>query len=315
MTAKYIFMALLLLPLTAKSNSDFSELELLFSQWRAFEAAPLHESAPDYRQSTFDHRRPQWKKFNEQLLALDKSNWTVPEQIDWFVMLAELNGYQFNEQVLKPWARDPAFYKQVWTYKSDVPAHEGPTPHYVTELWTYDFPLNSAEQERLITDLSRIKPLQSQARLNLTGNAKELWIAGIRDIKEQHKVLTELNAKVKETNNTQLLSVLQQATDSTAEFAQWLEAQSAAKTGPSGLGEDQYTWYQQNVHLLPLNWQDEVRLLERELDRSWSTLKLEEHRNRDLPELVSVKNAEQYDALANRSAEYFLNFLEEKEGK
>ena len=54
-------------------------------------------------------------------------------------------------------------------------------------------------------------------------------------------------------------------------------------SGPSGVGKDNYTWYLQQVHYVPMSWMDEVRLLQRELDRSWSTLKLEEHANRDLP--------------------------------
>ena len=201
MTSKILFMVLLMIPLGAKSSSDFSQLEALFIQWRAFEVAPLHELAPDYRQQTFDKRRATWADFKTQLLAMDKSTWTVPQQVDWFVVLAELNGYEFNDQVLKPWARDPAFYKQVWTYQSDVPAHEGPTPHYVTELWTYQFPLSTSAQIRLNKDLSRIKPLQSQARLNLTGNAKELWIAGIRDIQSQHKVLIDLTPQIENKQN------------------------------------------------------------------------------------------------------------------
>jgi hypothetical protein len=296
----------------SKSSSDFSELENLFTEWRAFEVAPLHELAPDYRQATFEQRRPQWAQFKTRLLALDKSDWSIPQQIDWFVVLAELNGYDFNDRVLKPWARDPAFYKQIWTYKSDVPAHEGPTPHFVTELWTYEFPLTANEQTRLNNDLARIKPLQSQARKNLTGNAKELWVAGIRDLQEQHQVLLELSADIKSTDNAMLINTHQQAMQSTTEFIAWLQAQSDSKTGPSGLGIEQYTWYQQHVHMLPMTWQDEVRLLQRELDRAWSTLKLEEHRNQDLPQLLSAKNAEEYDALANRSAEYFLKFLDEK---
>ena len=297
----------------ATANSNFNQLESLFIQWRAFEAAPLHELAPDYRQQTFDQRHSQWAEFKAQLLALDKSNWTVPQQIDWFVMLAELNGYEFNVKVLKPWARDPAFYTQVWTYQSDVPAHEGPTPHYVAELWSYEFPLSNSEQARLNNDLARIQPLQTQARENLTGNAKELWVAGIRDLQSQHKTLVDLTAQIASTENRQLIKTHQQATQSTAEFVDWLQQQAAAKTGPSGLGIEQYTWYQQNVHLVPMTWQDEVRLLQRELDRAWSSLKLEEHRNKDLPQLIPAKNAEEYDVLANRSAEYFLKFLEEKE--
>ena len=52
----------------------------------------------------------------------------------------------FNYKVLKPWERDPAFYKTIWTSRSDVPAHEGPSHHKLTELWQYKFPLNSKEK-------------------------------------------------------------------------------------------------------------------------------------------------------------------------
>ncbi len=312
MAIKFLALAVLMYSFGAKSSSDFSQLENLFTEWRAFEVAPLHQLAPDYRQATFDARTAQWAEFKTKLLAFDKTNWTVPQHIDWFVMLAELNGYEFNQNVLKPWARDPAFYKQIWTYKSDVPAHEGPTPHYVTELWTYTFPIGTDEQARLNTDLSRIKPLQTQAKQNLTGNAKELWIAGIRDLQSQHKTLLEITPQIETTKNETLIKTHQQAILSTAEFIQWLQHQGATKTGPSGLGIEQYTWYQKHVHMLPMTWQDEVRLLQRELDRAWSSLKLEEHRNIDLPPLVSAKNAEEYDQLANRSAEYFLKFLDEK---
>ncbi len=312
MTLRLIGLTLMLLTSGAQSSSDFKQLEQLFTEWRTFEVPPLHELAPDYRQDTFEKRRPQWAKFKEKLLAFDRSNWTVPEHIDWFVMLGEINGYDFNQRILKPWQRDPAFYKQVWTYKSDVPAHEGPTPHFVTELWTYEFPLSDSEQIRLNNDLARIKPFHQQARKNLTGNAKELWVAGIRDIKRQHQVLNSLKASVEATDNATLTNTLQSAIDSTAAFAQWLKEQSSSKTGVSGLGIDNYTWYQKHVHLVPMDWADEERLLRRELDRAWSSLKLEEHRNRNLPQLKSAQNPTEYDALANRSAAYFLEWLADK---
>jgi hypothetical protein len=312
MKSKYIMITLLFFTFGAKSSADFSQLETLFSQWRTFEVPPLHELAPDYRQQTFEKRHAKWGQFKTQLLALDRSQWSVAQQVDWFVMLAELNGYEFNEQVLKPWQRDPAFYKQVWTYKSDVPAHEGPSPHYLTELWSYSFPLGASEQTRLINDLSRIKPFHKQAKENLTGNAKELWIAGIRDIQSQRQDLLDITSQIESTKNATLIKTHQQAIESTGELVVWLQQQSATKTGPSGLGIEHYTWYQQHVHMLPMTWEDEERLLRRELDRAWASLKLEEHRNSGLPQLVAVKTAAEYDILANQSAEYFLKFLEEK---
>lgn len=33
-----------------------------------------------------------------------------------------MNGFDFNFRVLQPWARDPAFYQQIGSYQSDVPA-------------------------------------------------------------------------------------------------------------------------------------------------------------------------------------------------
>ena len=308
----FITISLLFISFGAKSSTDFNLLESLFTQWRTFEVAPLHNLAPDYRKNTFEKRHAKWAQFKTQLLAFEKSQWTVAQQVDWFVMLAEINGYEFNETVLKPWQRDPAFYKQVWTYKSDVPAHEGPTPHYVTELWRYSFPISASEQIKLTKDLSRIKPFHIQAKENLIGNAKELWIAGIRDIQIQQQDLLDIRPQIETTANAALIETHLQAIHSTEQFIEWLQQQSTTKTGPSGLGIEHYSWYQKHVHLLSMTWKDEERLLRRELDRAWSMLKLEEQRNIGLPPLVSVKNSEEYDQLANRSAEFFLKFLDEK---
>jgi hypothetical protein len=110
--------------------------------------------------------------------------------------MAEMNGYDFNYRILKPWVRDPAYYKVIWSGQSDVPVHEGPTNHAVLELWTYEFPLNKAQKGKLINELKVIPPFYKQARRNLTGNAKELWIAGINDISSQNKVLRSILDKM-----------------------------------------------------------------------------------------------------------------------
>ena len=92
-----------------------------------------------------------------------------------------------------------------------------------------------------------------------------------------------------------------------------MESESVNKTGPSGIGRDNYTWYAQNVHLVPLTWEDEVRLLKRELDRAWASLKLEEHRNRDLPPLVAAATADEYETLADKSAGRLIAFLRDED--
>ncbi|TQV77256.1 hypothetical protein FLL45_04730 [Aliikangiella marina] len=304
---------LLVSSIQVRANEQYLALENLFRDWREFESPPLYNGAPDYRERTFRQRLSNFKALRKRLKAIDQSTLTIAQQVDWMILWAELNGYEFNQKILKPWARDPAFYKSVWTYKSDVPAHEGPTHHAVTELWTYQFPLGSSEQKRLTDDLKVIPALNEQAKTNLVGNAKELWIAGIRDIKTQHQVLLKLKKELNGQSSKPLSSAIDKAIQSTQEFATWLEAQAKNKTGPSGLGKAHYTWYLNNVHLVPLNWQDEVRLLQRELDRSWSSLKLEEHRNRNLAPLKSAESPEEYNALAEKSVQSFMNFLSQQD--
>ncbi len=296
----------------SKSGS-YEDLVSLFKEWRSFETPPDRNGAPDYSADTFNKRWPEFQEFQRKLLAFDISKWPINHQVDFHIVRAEMNGYDFNHRILKPWERDPAFYKSLWNYRSDVPAHEGPTHHATTELWTYSFPLSDEETNRLISDLKVIPSLNDQAKINLTGNAKDLWIAGIRDIKRQSAGLKSILNKEGVEQNENLLSAINMAVTSTDELAKWLEQESKSKTGPSGIGKENYTWYLKNVHLVPLTWEDEVLLLKRELARAWSSLKLEEHRNRKLPELIGANSSEAYDQLAELSAQSLMKFLEEDE--
>jgi hypothetical protein len=111
-------------------------------------------------------------------------------------------------------------------YQSDVPAHEGPTNHGTLEFWTYTFPLSSAEQTRLINDLRVIPALLDQARGNLTGNARDLWVAGIENFKQQVVDLNKIAEKIKLLKNQGgLLGSLENALTATKDFITWLEEQ------------------------------------------------------------------------------------------
>ena len=297
-------------PYTEASN-DYQDLVALFKEWRTFEQPPLRDDAPDYTVETFEKRQPRFEELRSELTAMDTAGWPIDQQVDWYIVWAEMNGYEFNHRVLKPWVRDPAYYKSLWTARSDVPAHEGPTHHMTTEIWTYEFPLSAEEKERLLSDLRVIPPLNEQAKQNLTGNARDLWVAGIRDIQTQSEDLKAILDQPGVADDSDLTEAIEAAVASTDDLANWLEKEAASKTGPSGIGKDNYTWYLQNVHLVPMTWEDEVLLLKRELARAWSSLKLEEHRNRDLPELTDANSPEAYDKLAEQSAESLLTFLEQ----
>lgn len=302
------------LTLVAQSNSaSYQSLIQLFKQWRNFEEPPLLNGAPNYTQASFEQRTLAFNKLKNRLLKIDTTGWSINTKIDWRIVWAEMNGYDFNKRILKPWQRDPAFYKTVWTSRSDVPAHEGPTNHMAIDLWKYHFPLDSINKKSLVERLTAIPSFNKQAKINLTGNARELWIAGIRDIRTQSEDLAEILNKPGCANEKELIQVVKAAILSTNDFVAWLEKESIQKTGPSGIGKENYNWYQKNVHLVPLTWDDQVLLLKRELTRAWASLKMEEHRNRALPAMELANTLEANNVLAENSFQNLIEFLNKQE--
>ena len=298
-----------------KSNSGggYEDLLALFEDWREFEQPPLRDGAPDYTAERFEAAYKELKTYQDRLKAINPGGWPIEQQVDWHLVRAEMNGFDFNHRVLKPWVRDPAFYQTIWTFESDTPAHEGPNHHAILDLWTYEFPLSPTEEKRLISELAVIAPLFEQARGNLTGNARDLWVAGMKNIRDQSAFLDSIIEKAGDDASDKLITAIAAAQEATSSFATWLEAQAPSKTGPSGIGKDNYTWFLRNVHYVPLTWEQEFGIVRRELDRAWASLRLEEHRNRKIPPLVAIDSEEEFDRRANESVSNYINFLDKQD--
>ena len=290
----------------------YDDLVALFTEFTAFERPPLKNGAPDYTAAAIRARQATLKTFQSRLAAIDSKGWPVAQQVDHALVGALMNGLDFDLRVLRPWARDPAFYKSIWTDQSDTPAHEGPTHHALVELWTYTFPLASGDEPRLAGELRTIPPLLAQARVNLTGNARDLWITGIGTMTEQGADLEAFEKRVPMAG-AELKAAMQAARAATTDFVQWLERQRPSKTGPSGVGKDHYTWSLKHVQLVPMTWDDEVALLKRELARAHASLKLEEERNRGLPQLTAAANADEYRQRAGAAVTKYIAFLKSKD--
>jgi len=298
--------------IASQPGGSYADLVELFHEWRAFEQPPMLNGAPDYTAASQARRQATLVEFRKRLAAFAIDDWPVAQQVDWYLVQAEMNGMDFDIRVLQPWARDPAFYTTVWTEESDTPAHEGPAHHDLVELWSYRFPLDEAAESRLAAGLAVIPPLLEQARGNLTGNARDLWVAGKGKLRGQSQALQDLAGQTAEAGPglREAIAAARRATDG---FVTWLEAQSANKTGPSGIGKDNYTWMLQNVYLVPMTWDDEVDLLQRELYRALASLELEEHHNRKLPPMVPIASEEEYRQRADAAVKRFTAFLRDQE--
>ena len=293
-------------------STSYDDLIALFQEWREFERPEFANGVPDYTAMAMVAQHREVATYQRRLNAIDPSGWPVEQRIDHRLVYAEMNGLDFDHRVRRPWAYNPAFYTMIFAAQSDVPAHEGPVIHGWIDLWTYEYPLSAEDAAQLAERIGTIPALLDQARGNLVGNAADLWVMGVRAMEGQSRDLDALATRVAGTS-PELDSAIQRAREATDQFAHWIEDEAPSKTGPSGVGADNYTWYAHNVHLVPYTWAEQVTIMRRELARAHASLRLEENRNRDLPPLPRVASAAEYDRALNAAVTEYVDFLREEE--
>jgi hypothetical protein len=297
----------------------YEQLITLFKEWRTFEEPPRIDGVPDYTPATNARRFEELRRLQARLQAIDTTGWSIPQQVDHHLVRAEMNGMEYHLRVLQPFVRDPAYYASIITAESDTPAKEGPVIHGAIKLYDYPIwprtrldtvaPLSPAQVTELTARLRGIPVLLQHARRNLaSATAKDLWVGGVRAFEEQSAALAEL-AKRANPSDRGLVETIAAARTATDQFATWLQAEAPKRSGASGIGKEQYTWYLRNVLLVPLSWDEEVTILRRELARAHASLRLEENRNRNLPPLEVADTLEEYDALQARAIPRYLKWV------
>ncbi len=312
---------------TSSASRSYAELVELFQRWRTF-SLPPNTAVPDYRAAAVAARATALPGWQQRLAAISADGWTVQQVDDARLVHAEMNGMDFDLRVLRPWARDPAFYAVVWGQRTDVPLREGPQAVPEIALYQYRYPLSAADSADLAAKLRIVPALLAQAKVNLRdSNARDLWVYGTQELRNQAAVLAELQAgtlTISTIGRTQehvglqgaspeLRGAVAEAKRATEDLVAWLDAAAPTKTGPSGVGRESYTWYAQNVHLVPYTWEEQVTLLRRELERSQASLALEQQHNRSLPQLLPAPDAAAFSAMAEQRVTKFLSFLVEQQ--
>ena len=295
-----------------EAGGDYVDLVELFEDWRAFQQPEIRGGVPDYTLGAMAAQHLQLGDYQVRLATFDVSSWPVDQRIDWWLVWAEMNGLDFDHRVLRPWARDPAFYSLLIDSESDTPLKEGAVITGAIELWQLDFPLAGEEMALFKARLEAIPAFLDQAQENLVGDARDLWQLGVRSQQGQQEAMVGLIETLGH-HHPEMVAAAEMALGAIEGYIAWLTEQLPHKKGPSGIGVENYTWYLQNVHLVPLTWEDELRLMHRELARSVAQMKMEEHQNRDLPPLDPPADAEEWAQRNETATVDFMRFLDESE--
>lgn len=293
-------------------SARYDDLVAFFREWREFQKPKLVDGVPDYTATAMAAQQKELDSWRRRLGAIDPGGWPVAQQVDYHVVRAELNGLDFDHRVLKPWANNPGFYATVFTEESDQPAREGPLAIGGIDLWTYEFPLTEARAAELDAGIRSIPGLLAQAKRNLTGSGRDLWIFGTKSLRQQAADLASLASRL-EGAPPGLRSDVAHARKATDELVAWLDSVAPSKSGPSGVGVENYDWYLKNVQLVPLTWRDEVTLMERELARAHALLAMEEVRNAKLPVPAPIASADEYDRRFGAAVTEYMAYLRDHE--
>ena len=109
-----LVMFMVVMTINADQNpepSNYDQLVDLFQRWREFETPPISNGAPDYTTKQFESKKEKFLSLVDELEEIDTTNWTTYYKVDMHIVKAEMNGYDFNFRVVKPWERYPTFYQ------------------------------------------------------------------------------------------------------------------------------------------------------------------------------------------------------------
>ena len=295
---------------SARKSTRYEDLLALWRQFRDFQKPNVVEGVPDYTPKAMSAQKLQAGEFLKRLAGIDPAGWPIDRQVDYHIVRAELNGFDFDHRVLRPWSKDPCFYAVLETSGPDVPAREGPQIFGTLCLSDFSFPLDKEQRVIFAAKLRTIPRILAQVKSNLTEISNDQRLLGIRQKRDERADLDRLAERLK-PQHPDLIPLIVQATKAVEDFRGWLENKTDLPKTPSGIGVAEYDWTMNNIHYVPYTWSQQLELVQRELERSLAYLKLEEHRNRHLPPLEPSKTLEEQQRRLAEGNAYFFKFLRE----
>lgn len=308
-------MGILFLLGAAGARADgYDDLLGIFSDFRNWQAAATLDAVPDYAPAALRERRAGLADLHSRLAVLEDEarDWSIPRQVDFLTVRAELDQQDFILNVTRPWSRDPVFYVAP-----------------LMEVGFTELPARGENLQVLKAQLDAIPGLLDQARGNLSNVAADYADLAIRSLTLSDGVengfpyradppdgiigwFRDLRGRA-ETTQPALLPKIDMALASLERFHVWLVDNRERMTAPNGVGREALDWFVQYGLLLPYTSDEMVVLSQREFDRMWAFYALERHRNRDLPEMELADSREDYQQRLAKTDKLVRDWLVDEE--
>ena len=313
--------SLLMISGTGFAANSYDDLVQVFNEFREFQEAEIVDSVPDYSPAAIERQFEGLQQRQATLAAIDTDGWLLWQQVDYHLVRAEMNALEFHHKVHRPWSRDPGFYSM---FGGDAgatmnvgeffdPIMDVAEPVMMAlfrgrELGELELSLNAAEQQAMQATLDAIPRLYQQAQDNLTESARDFAKFAIRNFEMEIQLFEALGQALAEEHPA-LGESATAAAVAVRQFVQWMEGDLQNMAETAGPGKENYDWWLRNVQLSPWGWEDNNRIIQQEYNRAITFLKLEEHRNRNLPPLDVAMTDRAYHTSLRQALHYVTDFL------
>jgi hypothetical protein len=309
-------------------NTDYQALVEIFDDFREFQQAKITNGVPDYTPAAVKEQYDGLQGFKQRLSAMATDSWPISQKVDYHLVRAEMNALEFHHKELRPWSRDPGFYSAAGgDAGASVHAPDFFGPLFdLFDVAEYGLPgsstdvdeqpsgpfLSTEQQASIGATLKALPKLYQQARANLTEPAADLAEFAIRNFRREVELYEEM-ASLLDRGHPELAADARAAAQAVEDYRQWLAANQHKMAPNAGLGKKNYDWWMRNVQLSPWGWEESNQIIEGEYNRIITFLKLEEHRNRNLPPLPVAMSEKAWNDSLRVALEHVVSFLRDEE--
>ena len=288
------------------SKNDYKDLLEVFIELRKLQDPVLNNGVPDYTPKAMANQKKSLEVLLNNMQMIDTTGWIIHDRVDFHLVLAEMKALEFHHRIYRPWARDPGFY----SFRSGDAGASMNVESFIRPLFDSEASLTNDQKNKTIKFLKIVPEIFQQARAKLIDGCRDFADLAIRNGEGEARMFENFAGKFNNIH-PDLASDLKLVASEIRLFGKWLYENKHTMTSPAGVGKENYSWWMKNVQLSPWGWDESSEIIQREYDRIITFLKLEEHRNRDLPALKVSMTRKEYEKSIHNALHHVVDFLDD----
>jgi uncharacterized protein (DUF885 family) len=258
---------------------------------------------PDWSPQTIVQSREALAAFEKRWKEMDAGRWSIPRQVDYWLIGSALARVGWELYVTRSWQRDPNFYIDQ-------------TLGAVFDRLLQPPPLDRTRSEEILRRMNAIPAIVADAKLNLDDAVRpfaELAIASLKDSRPHiASAVTALKPLLDPTVAAQIDPAAAKAADALESYRVWLSDRLSTMSKGTSIGRKNYAFFLKKVALMPYTPEQVLALGEQEWERA-ATLEAYEHqRNAGAPKLMLPANQEEQIARQKRDEAAVRKYLDEE---